>query len=225
MVKTWAQENLSYCLSSTCWVSVSETNNRCFKTCVINTERRVVRHSLLCVSHSVMSPQAIARQAPLSMEFSRQEYWSGLPFPSPQDLPNPGIEPASFLHCRQILYCLSHEGSSIHYYTSPRNVKDKDVACSITRGLLSLVKSSAFLYFSSCYQEPLCSFWIMSVCILWILWFLIQQNNQNFKMPLAIPQNLLVYVMHINSISDFILFSFSCLLHRWISKVIYAFTL
>ena len=34
-------------------------------------------------------------QAPLSMEFSRQEYWSGLPFPSPGDLPNPGIEPGS----------------------------------------------------------------------------------------------------------------------------------
>ena len=33
-----------------------------------------------------------ARQAPLSMGFSRQEYWSGLPFPSPGDLPNPGIE-------------------------------------------------------------------------------------------------------------------------------------
>ena len=34
----------------------------------------------------------IARQAPLSMEFSRQKYWSGLPFPSPGDLPNPGME-------------------------------------------------------------------------------------------------------------------------------------
>ena len=34
----------------------------------------------------------IARQAPLSMEFSRQEYWSGLPFPTPGDLPDPGIE-------------------------------------------------------------------------------------------------------------------------------------
>ena len=34
----------------------------------------------------------IAYQAPLSMEFSRQEYWSGLPFPSPGDLPDPGIE-------------------------------------------------------------------------------------------------------------------------------------
>ena len=37
----------------------------------------------------------IAHQAPLSMEFSRQEYWSGLPFPTPGYLPNPGIKPKS----------------------------------------------------------------------------------------------------------------------------------
>ena len=41
------------------------------------------------------NPWAVARQAPLPMEFSRQEYWSGLPFPSPADLPHPGIEPKS----------------------------------------------------------------------------------------------------------------------------------
>ena len=41
------------------------------------------------------TPWTIAHQAPQSMEFSRQEYWSGLPFPSPEDLPNPGIEPGS----------------------------------------------------------------------------------------------------------------------------------
>ena len=40
-------------------------------------------------------PWTVAHQAPLSMEFSRQEYWSGLPFPSPGDLPNPEIEPVS----------------------------------------------------------------------------------------------------------------------------------
>ena len=40
-------------------------------------------------------PWIVAHQAPLSMEFSRQVYWSGLPFPSPGDLPNPGIEPRS----------------------------------------------------------------------------------------------------------------------------------
>ena len=37
----------------------------------------------------------VARQAPPSLGFSRQEYWSGLPFPSPGDLPNPGIKPRS----------------------------------------------------------------------------------------------------------------------------------
>ena len=37
----------------------------------------------------------VARQAPLSMGFLRQEYWSGLPFPPPGDLPDPGIEPTS----------------------------------------------------------------------------------------------------------------------------------
>ena len=42
-----------------------------------------------------MTAQTIARQAPLSMEFLRQEYWSGLPFPSPGDLPDPGVEPRS----------------------------------------------------------------------------------------------------------------------------------
>ena len=42
-----------------------------------------------------MTPWTAAYQGPLSMGFSRQDYWSGLPFPSPGDLPNPGIEPGS----------------------------------------------------------------------------------------------------------------------------------
>ena len=41
------------------------------------------------------TPWTAAYQAPPSMGFSRQEYWSGMPFPSPGDLPNPGIEPGS----------------------------------------------------------------------------------------------------------------------------------
>ena len=41
------------------------------------------------------TPQTVAYQVPPSMGFSRQEYWSGLPFPSLGDLPNPGIEPGS----------------------------------------------------------------------------------------------------------------------------------
>ena len=53
----------------------------------------------MCVSRSVVSNSlsphglCIAFQAPLSLEFFRQEYWSGLPFPPPGDLPNPGIKP------------------------------------------------------------------------------------------------------------------------------------
>ena len=42
-----------------------------------------------------VTPWTVAHQAPPSMGFSRQEYWSGLPFPSPGDLPNSGIEPRS----------------------------------------------------------------------------------------------------------------------------------
>ena len=44
---------------------------------------------------TLATPWTVAHQAPLSMEFSRQEYWSVLPFPPPGDLPDPGIEPRS----------------------------------------------------------------------------------------------------------------------------------
>ena len=50
---------------------------------------------LLSLAQLFVTPQTIAYQAHPSMEFSRQEHWSGLPFPSPGDLPNPGIEPRS----------------------------------------------------------------------------------------------------------------------------------
>ena len=57
-----------------------------------------------------VTPWAITFQAPLPMEFSRQEYWSGLPCPPPRDLPNPGIELASpALQADSLL--LSHQGS------------------------------------------------------------------------------------------------------------------
>ena len=49
---------------------------------------------LSCV-RLVATPWTIAFQVPLFMEFSRQEFWSGLPFPSPGDLPDSGIEPMS----------------------------------------------------------------------------------------------------------------------------------
>ena len=51
-----------------------------------------VELSLQVVSSSSAIPWIVAHQAPLSMGLPRQDYWSGLPFPSPGDLPNPGIE-------------------------------------------------------------------------------------------------------------------------------------
>ena len=73
--------------------------------------------SILLFSHSVMSisfatPWTVALQAPLSMEFPRQEYWSGLPFPSPGDLLDPGIEPTSPA-LKVNSSPLSHQGSML----------------------------------------------------------------------------------------------------------------
>ena len=58
------------------------------------------------------TPWTVACQAPLSMGFSRHEYWSGLPFPSPGHLPNPGIKPKSpALHA--VSLPLRHQGSPL----------------------------------------------------------------------------------------------------------------
>ena len=53
------------------------------------------KYQLLSCARLFATPWSTAHQSPLSMGFSRHEYWSGLPFPSPGDLPNPGIEPGS----------------------------------------------------------------------------------------------------------------------------------
>ena len=73
--------------------------------CTLNRRKRVVTKNSIksqSVSCSVVSqffamPRTVALQAPLSMTFSRQEYWSGLPCPPPLDLPKPRIETASLV--------------------------------------------------------------------------------------------------------------------------------
>ena len=69
-------------------------------------------------NHSVVSdffvtPWTLAHQALLTMDFSRQEYWSGWPFPFPGDLPNPGTEPGSLAEQADSLPCKS-PGNPLH---------------------------------------------------------------------------------------------------------------
>ena len=64
-------------------------------------------YKVASVMFNSVTPWTAACQAPLSMGFSREEYWSGLPCPSPGGLPDPGMEPASLsVSCtgRQVLY-------------------------------------------------------------------------------------------------------------------------
>ena len=60
-------------------------------------DQACMRSKLLSCVRLFATPWTAACQAPLSMGFSRQEYWSGLPCPPPGDLPNPGIEPVSLM--------------------------------------------------------------------------------------------------------------------------------
>ena len=65
--------------------------------CLLSSEFAHVKVKVKSLSRVRLfaTPWTLAYQAPPSMGFSRQEYWSGLPFPSPGDLPNPGIKPRS----------------------------------------------------------------------------------------------------------------------------------
>ena len=74
------------------------------------------------VSHSFVTPWNVACQAPHSMGFLRKEYWSGLSFPSPENLPNPGIEPMSTAWQVNSLP-LSHLGSPWRLHYDARLVK------------------------------------------------------------------------------------------------------
>ena len=79
----------------------------------------ILSHDLICIYVLVCSvwlfvtPWTVAHQAPLSMGFSRQEFWSRFPVPSPEDLRSPGTESTflQFLYWGWILHPLSHQGS------------------------------------------------------------------------------------------------------------------
>ena len=79
---------------------------------IITVNFRIIVSDIESVILLFATPRAVACQVPLSMGFSRQEYWTGVPFPTPGIFPtqrsNHGL-----LHCGQILYCLSYQGSPI----------------------------------------------------------------------------------------------------------------
>ena len=72
------------------------------------------------MSDSLATPQTVACQAPLSMGFPRQEFWSGLLFPSPGDLPDPGIKPTLPALQMDSLQ-LNHQGSPLVAITTPES--------------------------------------------------------------------------------------------------------
>ena len=67
-----------------------------------------------------MTPWPVDCQVPLSVEFSRQEYWSGLPFPSPEDFPNPGMESGSPLSLALQVESLPTEPLGKHLCVEPK---------------------------------------------------------------------------------------------------------
>ena len=80
---------------------------------IMKVKEKVKVKSLISVQ-LFETPWTVACQASLSMEFSRQEYWSGLPFPSPGIFPTQESNP-SLLNCRRILYPLDHQGSPVDH--------------------------------------------------------------------------------------------------------------
>ena len=98
-------------------------------------------------------------QAPPSMGFSRQEYWSGLPFPSPGNLPTQGSNPG-LPHCRQTLYRLSHQGTSktiyIYELNQVKTCTEKMIRRKYT-GCLEWCNFSTSLYFSVLYRLSIMS--------------------------------------------------------------------
>ena len=87
------------------WIAMAIAKTILFSNC----NGVCVCQSLDCAQLFV-TPWTVAHQVPLSLKFSRQEYWSGLPVPAPEDLPDPGLNP-DLLCCRQMLYHLSYYGS------------------------------------------------------------------------------------------------------------------
>ena len=112
------------------------------------------------------TPWTVVFQAPPSMGFSRQEYWSGLPFPSPRDLPNRGIEPRSPALQADAFYHLSYQGS-LYIAMELKNLK-YNIATSLSNDTLKLnisfikIKGEKFYFeYHHCISEIIGTSWFL----------------------------------------------------------------
>ena len=109
------------------------------------------------------TPWTVAHQAPLSMGFSRQEYWSGLPCPSQGDLPNLGIEPRSPALAGKSLP-LSHLGSLIYISICP--YEQMHVKMSIHKEMLVCIDLYKCTYIYKCIHLCMCLYiYVQMVCV------------------------------------------------------------
>ena len=103
------------------------------------------------------TPWTVAFQAPLSMGLSRQEYWCGLPFPSPGDLPDPGIDPVSWQDQPGSLP-MSHQGSQKVFILNTKYKSSRQllIKCDTnTSYLFRELSTSESLFFPSSHRQSL----------------------------------------------------------------------
>ena len=117
-----------------------------------------------------MTPWTIVRQPPQSREFSRQEYWSGLPFPTPRIFSTQGSNPGLPL-CRQILYLLSHQGPKFSLLISIINALQSENIVCVKLTLWNL-------------SRPLCNIVLLSIidkyCVFWTWEFILCFSSIEF---------------------------------------------
>ena len=100
------------------------------------------------MSDSFATPSTVARQAPLSMDSPGKEYWSGLPFPPPGDLPDPGIQPA-FCALADRFFTTEPPGKSEYCYSEQKNKRYRERSIEIIKKIyLTYYKFLIILFYS-----------------------------------------------------------------------------
>ena len=107
-IPEWFPHPCSFCWNTEWWAGLSSRTINAFSLPL----KSFLWWKVKSLSHVWLfaTPWTVAYHAPPSLGLSRQEYWSGLPFPSPEIFPTQGSNPG-LPHCRQTLYRLSHQGS------------------------------------------------------------------------------------------------------------------